>query len=149
MNKPIIAPLVALAVLSSMVSVAYGQYGSTGATGGSMGTASPEQLAECQQMGIPRENCNDVTILAKKRLTRQENPSTGSGTPMLSTDSGQMVVFIGVLAAIFGGVSCNVLHQGQRRKTSKDLTLLTFCFVLISIFVLPTHNLSYLISYEK
>lgn len=120
MNKPIIAPLVALAVLSSMVSVAYGQYGSTGSTGGSMGTASPEQLAECQQMGIPRENCNDVTILAKKRLTAaQENPSTGSGTPMLSTDSGQMVVFIGVLAAIFGGVAAMFFIKGRGAKPVK------------------------------
>jgi hypothetical protein len=119
MNKPIIAPLAALAVLSSMATVAYGQYGGS-TTSGSVGTASPEQLQECQQMGIPRENCNDVTILAKKRLTAaQENPSTGSGTPMLSTESGQMTVFIGVLAAIFGGVAAAFFFKGRGAKPVK------------------------------
>jgi hypothetical protein len=118
MNKPIIAPLAALAVLSSMVSVAYGQYGGGG--GASVGSASPEQLQECQQLGIPRENCNDVTILAKKRLTAaEENPSTGSGTPMLSTESGQMAVFIGVLAAIFGGVAAAFFFKGRGAKPVK------------------------------
>jgi hypothetical protein len=117
MNKPIIAPLAALAVLSSMMSVAYGQYGGGGA---SVGSASPEQLQECQQLGIPRENCNDVTILAKKRLTAaEENPSTGSGTPMLSTESGQMAVFIGVLAAIFGGVAAAFFFKGRGAKPVK------------------------------
>ena len=117
MNKPITAALAALAVLTSMVSVAYAQYPTTG---GSVGSASPEQLVECQQLGIPRENCNDVTILAKKRLTAaQENPSTGSGTPMLSTESGQMAVFIGVLAAIFGGVAAAFFIKGRGAKPAK------------------------------
>ena len=119
MNKPIIAPLAALAVLSSMATVAYGQYGGS-TTGGTVGTASPEQLQECQQLNIPRENCNDVTILAKKRLTAaQENPSTGSGTPMLSTNSGQLTVFIGVLAAIFGGVAAAFFFRGRGAKPVK------------------------------
>jgi len=117
MNKPIIAPLVALAVLTSMIPVAYAQYPSGGA---SVGSASPEQLTECQQLGIPQENCSDVTILAKKRLTAaQENPSTGSGTPMLSTETGQMAVFIGVLAAIFGGVAAAFFIKGRGAKPAK------------------------------
>jgi uncharacterized protein YcfJ len=117
MNKPIIAPLAALAVLSSMATVAYGQYGGGGA---SVGSASPEQLQECTQLSIPRENCNDVTILAKKRLTAaQENPSTGSGTPMLSTESGQMAVFIGVLGAIFGGVAAAFFFKGRGARPVK------------------------------
>ncbi|HEX2472738.1 MAG TPA: hypothetical protein VHJ59_08305 [Nitrososphaera sp.] len=117
MNKPIIAVLAALAVLTSTTSVAYAQYGGTG---GSTGTASPEQLQECEQLGIPRENCSDVTILAKKRLTAaQDNPSTGSGTPMLSTESGQMTVFIGVLAAIFGGVAAAFFFKGRGARPVK------------------------------
>lgn len=121
MNKPIIAALAALAVLTSTMSVAYAQlYGGTGATGGSTGSASPEQLQECEQLGIPRENCSDVTILAKKRLTAaQENPATGSGTPMLSTESGQMTVFIGVLAAIFGGVAAMFFLKGRGARPVK------------------------------
>jgi hypothetical protein len=117
MNMPIMAALSALAVLTSTMGVAYAQYGGTG---GSVGTASPEQLQECEQLGVPRENCNDVTILAKKRLTAaQENPATGSGTPMLSTESGQMTVFIGVLAAIFGGVAAAFFFKGRGARPVK------------------------------
>jgi hypothetical protein len=118
MNKPIIAALAAMAVLTSTMSVAYAQYG--GASSGSIGTASPEQLQECEQLGVPRENCNDVTILAKKRLTAaQENPATGSGTPMLSTSEGQLIVFIGVLGAIFGGVAAAFFFRGRGAKPVK------------------------------
>jgi hypothetical protein len=117
MNKPIIAALAAMAVLTSTMSVAYAQYGGGG---GSIGTASPEQVQECEQLGIPAGNCSDVTILAKKRLTAaQENPATGSGTPMLSTESGQMTVFIGVLAAIFGGVAAAFFIKGRGAKPVK------------------------------
>ena len=117
MNKPIIAALAAMAVLTSTGGLAYAQYGGGGA---SVGTASPEQLQECQQLGIPTENCNDVTILAKKRLTAaQENPSTGSGTPMLSTSSGQLIVFIAVLGAIFGGVAAAFFFRGRGAKPVK------------------------------
>jgi hypothetical protein len=120
MNMPIIAALSALAVMTSTMGVAYAQYGGTGATGGSTGSASPEQLRECEQLGILRENCNDVTILAKKRLTAaQENPATGSGTPMLSTESGQMTIFIGVLAAIFGGVAAAFFLKGRGARPVK------------------------------
>jgi len=117
MNKPIIAALAALAVFTSTTSVAYAQYGGTG---GSTGTASPEQLQECQQLGIPTANCSDVTILAKKRLTAaQENPSTGSGTPMLSSSSGQLIVFIAVLGAIFGGVAAMFFFRGRGARPVK------------------------------
>lgn len=118
MNKPIIAAaLAALAALTSTMGVAVAQYGGTG---GTTGSASPEQLQECQNMGIPRENCSDVTILAKRRLTAaQENPSTGSGTPMFATQSGQMVIFIGVLAVIFGGVAAMFFFKGRGAKPVK------------------------------
>jgi hypothetical protein len=117
MNKPIIAALAAMAVLSSTTSMAFAQYGGGGA---SVGTASPEQLQQCEQLGIPRENCNDVTILARERLTAaEENPSTGSGTPLLATGSGQLVIFVGVLAAIFGGVAAAFFFKGRGAKPVK------------------------------
>jgi hypothetical protein len=116
MNKPIMAALAAMAVLTSTVGVASAQYGG----GASVGSASPEQLQECEQLQIPRETCNDVGILAKKRLTAaQENPATGSGTPMLSTTSGQLIVFIGVLGAIFGGVAAAFFLKGRGAKPVK------------------------------
>ena len=118
MNKPIIAAaLAALAALTSTMGVAVAQYGGTG---GTTGSASPEQLQECQNMDIPRENCSDVTILAKRRLTAaQENPSTGSGTPMFATQSGQMILFIVVLAVIFGGVAAMFFIKGRGAKPVK------------------------------
>lgn len=118
MNKPILAAaLAAMAALTSTMGVAVAQYGGTG---GTTGSASPEQLQECQNMGIPRENCSDVTILAKRRLTAaQENPSTGSGTPMFATQSGQMVIFIAVLAVIFGGVAAMFFIKGRGAKPVK------------------------------
>ena len=125
MNKQIIAALAALALLSSTAGVAFGQiYGGPppqqGQTGGSVGTASPEQLQECEQLDIPAGTCNDVNILAKQRLTAaQENPATGSGTPMLSTSSGQLIVFIGVLGAIFGGVAAAFFLRGRGAKPVK------------------------------
>jgi hypothetical protein len=121
MNKPIIAAaLAALAALTSTMGVAVAQYGGTGGTGGTTGSASPEQLQECQNMNIPRGNCSDVTILAKRRLTAaQENPSTGSGTPMFATESGQMVIFIAVLAVIFGGVAAMFFLKGRGAKPVK------------------------------
>jgi hypothetical protein len=117
MNKPMLAVLAAMAVITSTGGLAYAQYGGGGA---SVGTASPEQLQECQQLGIPTENCNDVTILAKKRLTAaQENPATGSGTPMLSTTSGQLIIFVIVLGVIFGGVAAAFFFRGRGAKPVK------------------------------
>jgi hypothetical protein len=127
MNKLIIPALATMAVLSIsslvMMNLTYqiveAQY-DAGTLGGSLGTATPEQLAECEQLGIIRENCNDITILAKKRLTAaQENPAEGSGTPMLSTETGQMTVFIGVLAAIFGGVAAAFFIKGRGARPVK------------------------------
>jgi hypothetical protein len=117
MNMPIIAALSALVVMASSMGLAYAQYGGAG---GSVGTASPEQLQECEALGIPRENCNDVSILAKKRLTAaQENPATGSGTPMLSAGGDQTIVFIGILAAIFGGVAAAFFFKGRGARPVK------------------------------
>jgi hypothetical protein len=119
MNKPIIAALAAMAVLTSTTGIAYAQYGGA-PTSGSIGTASPEQLQLCDQLGIPRGNCSDQTILAKQRLTAaQENPASGSGTPMLSTSSGQLIVFIAVLGAIFGGVAAAFFFRGRGARPVK------------------------------
>ena len=100
--------------------VVHAQYGAAPGGGGGATTASPEQLTQCEQLGIERSNCNENTILAKERVTTAEqNPSTGSGTPMLSTETGQMAVFIGVLAAIFGGVAAVFFFKGRGARPVK------------------------------
>ena len=118
MNKPITVALAAMAVLFGSVAVgganhyASAQYGLQYA-----GNVSPEQLKECEDIGISRETCTEQDILAKRRLlAAQANPSTGSGTPMLSTDTGQMAIFIGVLGAIFGGVAAAFFLKGRGAK---------------------------------
>jgi hypothetical protein len=105
----VIGPLL---ISTQVVDAQYGAAPSGGAT-----TATPEQLTQCEQLGIERANCNENTILAKERVTAaSQNPSTGSGTPMLSTETGQMAVFIGVLAAIFGGVAAVFFFKGRGSK---------------------------------
>lgn len=118
MNKPIIVAMAILAVFFSATAVsvpvlpaAHGQYGVEGSP---VAGATQEQLEECDQYGIPRAECTENAILAKRRLIyAQDNPSTGSGTPMLSTQEGQTWVFIGVLAAIFGGVAAAFFFRGR------------------------------------
>ncbi|NOJ27370.1 MAG: hypothetical protein DA330_05100 [Nitrososphaera sp.] len=115
MNKPVIVALAALAVFFSAtaasVQPAQAQYGTSGSV---VGAPTQEQLDECEQLGIDKAQCNEHNLLAKRRLTAaQANPATGSGTPMLSTAEGQTWVFIGVLAAIFGGVAAAFFFRGR------------------------------------
>jgi hypothetical protein len=130
MNKPIILMALALASVEAagvlaMAGSAYAQYGGDqGVTtttptpqGGTSGTASQAQVQECQQLGITASECNDNNILAKRRLiAAQQNPSTGSGTPMLTTNSGQMIAFVVILGAIFGGVAAAFFLKGRGSK---------------------------------
>jgi hypothetical protein len=106
---------VMLAGLLAMSSgAANAQYGG-GGTGG--GATSEQQLQQCEELGIERSQCNDVNILAKQRLTNaQANPGQGSGTSMLSTESGSMIIFIGILGAIFGGVAALFFFKGRGQK---------------------------------
>ncbi|HEX7031483.1 MAG TPA: hypothetical protein VF172_00640 [Nitrososphaera sp.] len=120
MNKPIIMAIAALAVFSVIATgfpAASAQYG--GSPGG--GTASPEQLQRCEELGIERANCNDVTILAKERVTSAQstqygNNPEGSGTPYLR--GVETWGIIGALAAIFGGVAAAFFFKGRGAKST-------------------------------
>src|SRR5574341_1230994 len=93
-----------IAVLGAAVAIpAFAQY--TPPPGGAQ-VATPEQIKECEKLGIPTFTCTENIILAKKRLINaQEHPSTGSGTSMLGGTFGEMGIFIAALGAIFGGVA--------------------------------------------
>ena len=116
--------LAAVAVFTAAevaIPAAFAQYGGdqTPAPSGSQATTNvtPQQLQTCQQLGIAQSECNDNTILAKRRLTAAEaNPSTGSGTPMFATQGGQMIIFIVVLGVIFGGVAAAFFFKGRGAK---------------------------------
>jgi hypothetical protein len=115
MNKPTIVAIGLMAALFAAVGVtsapqAFAQYFGSGSE-----PLTKEQLDFCAQYSI--DPCTQNNILAKERLLgAQSHPSTGSGTPMLSTDSGQMAVFIGVLGAIFGGVAAAFFLKGRGAK---------------------------------
>lgn len=117
MNKPTLMALGIMAALFTAVGVgsnpqAFAQYVGGGGEGAPL---TEEQLAFCEQYQI--HPCTENNILAKQRLLNaQANPSTGSGTPMLSTETGQMAVFIGVLGAIFGGVAAAFFFKGRGAK---------------------------------
>ena len=106
-----------IAVLAAAVSIpAFGQYGGPG---GGAQVATPEQIEECKQLGIPVFTCTEHLILAKKRLINaQQNPSTGSGTSMLSSTFGDMGVFIAALGAIFGGVAAAFFVMSRKKAAT-------------------------------
>ena len=114
MNQLMMAATVA-AILTSVVSMqqSYAQY-ETGS-----GAASQEQLHKCADLGIDRNQCNDVTILAKERLqysqkTTYGNNPVGSGTPYFG--GAEMFVIIGILGPIFGGVALAFYLMGRKTK---------------------------------
>jgi len=115
MNKFLVYGLSLLVVLGAAVSIpAFGQYGG----GGGAQVATPEQIKECKDLGIPEFTCSEHQILAKKRLLNaQLNPSTGSGTPMFSSTFGDMGIFIAALGAIFGGVAVAFFAMSRKKKS--------------------------------
>jgi hypothetical protein len=115
MNKPTIVAVGMMAALFSAVGMASAQQAFAQYFGGGSEPLTKEQLDKCTQYKI--DPCTQNNIIAKERLINaQNNPSTGSGTPMLSTDAGQMAVFIGVLGAIFGGVAAAFFFKGRGAK---------------------------------
>ncbi|HEX2014645.1 MAG TPA: hypothetical protein VLA68_05395 [Nitrososphaera sp.] len=115
MIKPTLMALGTMAALFTAVGMGYipqafGQY-----FGGDSAPLTEEQLAKCEQYDI--EPCTQNNILAKERLiAAQNNPSTGSGTSMLSSETTTTAVFIGVLGAIFGGVAAAFFLKGRGAK---------------------------------
>ncbi|MGH9877102.1 MAG: hypothetical protein ACRD3Z_01865 [Nitrososphaerales archaeon] len=106
-----------IAVLGAAVSVpAFAQYGGPG---GGAQVATPEQIKECEKLGIPVFTCTEHLILAKNRLIKaNENPSTGSGTSMLSASFGDMAPFIAALGAIFGGVAAAFFVMSRKKPAT-------------------------------
>ena len=109
-----------IAVLGAAVSVpAFAQY--TG--GGGAQVATPEQIEECKQLGIPVFTCTEHLILAKKRLLAAEKEGAGgflgdSGVSMLGGTFGEMGIFIAALGAIFGGVAAAFFMMARKKPAT-------------------------------
>ena len=96
-----------LAVLSAQTQ-SHAQYGDAGGTG-----ASAETLEDCKRLGISTAQCNEYTVLQAERIEVARNGG-GSGTPMLPTETGQLAVFVGVIAGIFGSIAGAFFVKGRK-----------------------------------
>lgn len=112
MNKPAIVALAVVALLSAAVAsipVAYAQYGSQQAG------ISQAQLDRCAELDIDKTVCSESTILQKEKFeniqNNLDNPDKGSGTNYFSGN--ETYVYIGILAAIFGGVAAMFFIKGR------------------------------------
>ncbi len=114
MNKFLVYSLSLMAVLGAAVTVpAWAQYGG----GGGAPVATPEQIEECKQLGIPVFTCSEHQILAKKRITAGYQPGAyGSGTPLFGKTFGDMGALMAVLGAVFGGVAAAFFYKSRVGK---------------------------------
>jgi hypothetical protein len=81
------------------------------------GAVSEEMLQRCAELGISRVQCNDVSILQAERMEiATTSKEKGSGTSMITTELGQMVVFVGALGAVFGGIASAFYVMGRRAR---------------------------------
>jgi hypothetical protein len=116
MNKlailSIMAGVIALGLSSANIAMAQ-------LYGGGVGTditASPEQLEECKNLGIPEFACTQTAILAKKRvITAEQYGAYGSGTPMLGRTFGELGGYVAAIGAIFGGISAAFFAMALRK----------------------------------
>jgi hypothetical protein len=110
--KQLLIMAIAVGVLAvTSVQQSYAQY-DVGGTG-----ASEATLQRCAELDIPRAQCNDVTVLQAERFQLALNSEEkGSGTSMVATELGQMVLVIGVLGTIFGGVAGAFYGMGRKAK---------------------------------
>lgn len=109
--KPIVAILAGLLLFTvASAQQSYAQYG-TGPT-----KVTEETIAKCKEFGIEKAQCSESSVLLAERLQLQDKG--GSGTAMLALGSGQMIMFIGVLGAIFGGVSAAFFIRGRQASAA-------------------------------
>lgn len=110
-NKLLTAILAAtIALAAAGLQSSYAQYEAN-----PTGAVTPEQLEECEKYGIDKTECNEHTILAKRKVIEAlNNPKSGSGTALLSISGEQTWVFVGILGAVFGGVAAAFFVRGRK-----------------------------------
>lgn len=82
--------------------------------GGPIDKVTDETLAKCSEFHIEKAQCSESSVLLAERLQLQDKG--GSGTAMIALGSGQMAIFVGVLGAIFGGVSAAFFIRGRQKS---------------------------------
>ncbi len=118
MNKFAILGLMAGVIVLGLngANIAMAQLYGGGESPGRDITATPEQLKECKNLGIPDFACTQTAILAKKRIINAEQQGAyGSGTPMLGRTFGELGGYVAALGAIFGGISAAFFAMALRK----------------------------------
>jgi hypothetical protein len=114
--KQLFIVAVAAGILAALsVQQANAQYGNSLPMGSSGTSVSEEMLKRCADLNIQRAQCNDITVLQAERKEIAEG-GEGSGTSMLAAETGQMVLIISVIGAIFGGVAGAFYAMGRKAK---------------------------------
>ncbi len=116
MNRLMVYGLsVAVLFVAASAGSVWAQYGT-----GSTQKATPEQVAECKQLGIPEFSCTEQTLLAKRRIVAAgQEGAYGSGTSMISQTFGDMGAILAALAAIFGGVAIAFFAKSRVGKKAE------------------------------
>jgi len=79
--------------------------------------ASEATLQRCAELDISRAQCNDVTVMQAERMQLAlGSEEKGSGTSMITTELGQMVLIIGAVGAIFGGIAGAFYAMGRKAR---------------------------------
>jgi hypothetical protein len=103
-----------LALLLAQQQPSHAQYGDSGVG------VSEETLQKCNDLDIPITECSDSMVVLKERMNSRAGGG-GSGTPMIATESGQMILFIGLIGAIFGSVAAGFYVMGRKPKAVKSI----------------------------
>ena len=75
------------------------------------------EIAKAQYGGVTGGNIEEQLKLAKEKITNAKSAGAyGSGTPMLGTNINETVLFIIILAVIFGGVAGAFFIMGRSKK---------------------------------
>jgi hypothetical protein len=111
MKQLVMVAIAAEILAATSAQQSYAQY-----IGGGTGVTA-ETLQRCADLDIPREKCSDLTVLQAERFQLALNSKEkGSGTSMITTELGQMVLIIGVIGAILGGVAGAFYTMGRKTR---------------------------------
>jgi len=107
MNKTVLMAIASVVLALAATEQSYEQYTDSGTE------VTAETLKKCEKLEIPRTQCNESTVLQAERIGLAKT-GNGSGTSILAKETEQMIIFIGVLGAIFGSVAGAFFIAGKK-----------------------------------
>jgi hypothetical protein len=108
--------LFVMAIVAGLLATASAQQSFAQYDVGGIG-ASEVTLQRCAELNIPRAQCNDNAVLQAERMQLVlRSEEKGSGTSMIATELGQMILLIGLIGTIFGGIAGAFYVMGRKAK---------------------------------